>query len=244
MTIIVPLEGLCNRLRVLLSFFKQYSNLDVFWPIDEKISNTHFLDIFEPIEKINFLEKLPIKFDYQGFSPIHNNYQANYLLLKPTIIVLKRIKHFMNILGTNYDSCHIRRTDHTKIALKRKCLTTDRDFYNFIKNSKQEKVYVATDNLETQIYLLKIFGEKVIFNNGISNSKSLRKSSLIDAIVDIIICSNSIEFKGSGYSSFSDTIKIFKSVNYYEKNIKPLILNPISNDSDILEELKLEDNPV
>lgn len=218
---IIPIEGLCNRLRVILSYFAKYNNINVYWGIDNKICYKHFNDIFENIHNINFLTSIPPKIDYKGYSsclPI-DHFKNFYLLLFPKKTIIDKIHSFINLLDLNYDACHIRRTDHTKLAIKHKCLTTDLEFINFIKNS-EKKVYVATDNKMTQDFLKKLFKDKIVFNDGITNNIELRKSSLEDALIDLIICSNAQNFKGSGYSSFSETINILKDINYYEKNIK------------------------
>lgn len=225
MAIIIPTEGLCNRLRVILSYLEKYSKLEVFWNKDDKICFTHFLDVFHPIENINFLETFPKTFTYQGFSSISpiENYKLKYRLLKPKEEIIHRLKTFLTILGNDFNACHIRRTDHTRIAIRRKLLTTDLEYVKFISNSPN-KVYIATDNIFTQQQLKKIFGDKIVINDGLFSGK-LRNSSLEDAFIDIVICSLAKDFKGSGYSSFTDTIQIFKEINYYKT---------IINDIDIL----------
>jgi hypothetical protein len=226
---IIPTEGLCNRLRVIFSYFSKYGEINVYWGIDEKICNCHFNDVFEPIEKINILNSIPKDITYRGYSSClpWESFKHNFLLLKPKKSILDKINFYTKLLNNNYNACHIRRTDHVSLARKHKRLTTDLEFINFIKNS-EKSVYVATDNKVTQNILKRIFGNKVIFNEGIKNCTNLRKSSLEDAIIDIIICSNADKFKGSGFSSFSQTISILKEINYFNS-----IILPLQNSSDL-----------
>jgi hypothetical protein len=222
--IIKPIEGLCNRLRVIFSYLQTYSELSIYWPVDDKICLTHFLDVFNPIENIRFLENEIKKYDYCGYSPICSleNFKLQYLKLNPKKDILDKIQTILSQLGSDFNACHIRRTDHTRIAINKKLYTTDLEYILFIRNSPN-KVFVATDNLLTQFQLKKIFGNKVIINNSLFKGK-LRNSSLADAFIDIVICSMAKNFKGSGYSSFTDTINIFKNIKYYD--------NLLSNDKD------------
>ena len=42
--IVETYAGLCNRLRVLLSYRARYGPIEVIWPRDPEIANGHFLD--------------------------------------------------------------------------------------------------------------------------------------------------------------------------------------------------------
>jgi hypothetical protein len=225
MSNIIPIEGLCNRLRVILSYLNSYPTLNIYWENDKTVNNQHFLDIFQPIPNFNFLPSKPTSYIYKGYShclPI-DNFKNNYLLLKPTKEILLKIKEFISILGTDYDACHIRRTDHTRLAISHKCLTTDLQFINFIQKSTKSKIFIATDNIFTQISLKKLFHNKIIINHGINNTKNLRKSNLETALIDLILCSKSKHFIGSGYSSFTSTIDTLKKINYFDTIIQPLL---------------------
>lgn len=216
--IIKPIEGLCNRLRVILSYLQKHHELQVYWPIDDKICNSHFLSIFKPIENVKFLDyELPPGniYDYSGFSAnsLIDTYKLEYLKLIPKKEIIDKINSILALLGENFNACHIRRTDHSKLAIKHKLYTHDIFYINFIQNSPY-KVYIATDNLQTQTQFKKLFGEKIITNNLFKGK--LRNSTLADAFIDLVICSMAKEFKGSGYSSFTDTIQIFRDINYYQ----------------------------
>jgi len=241
MNIIIPTEGLCNRFRVMFSYLTKLSEIQVLWNKDKTVSFTHFLDIFEPIPKINFIYTKPTEILYSGYGTClsFDKFYYNYILLKPKIEIINKIRDIIKNLGENYNACHIRRTDHIKIAKSHHKFTNDFKFIDFIKKS-DKTVYVATDNKFTQDSLKKIFGNKVRFGYNISPTKNLRQTSLEEALIDLIICSGSVEFLGSGYSSFSHTIQIFKQIDFIKKNINE---NSEINDIDIQEELIQEVQP-
>jgi len=46
-----------------------------------------------------------------------------------------------NIIGKNYISVHIRRTDHIELAIKNKNCTSDDEFYSFIDKYENKNIY-------------------------------------------------------------------------------------------------------
>jgi hypothetical protein len=216
MFVVVPLGGLCNKLRVIFSYndFAIYNNkkLIVIWKIEKNCPGL-FLNYFEPINNITFMENNTnnLKIDYKGCS-INNDYPPNYKKLKLLPYMIQIIKNKINLLGNNYIAVHIRRTDHIELAKKNNKYTTDDDFFDFIeKNKKDNNIYIATDNKITY----DIFKNK--YNNIIKLSyhveiNSLRETSLEDSIIDLFMCIYSSNFKGSGWSSFSDLIYNFRKI--------------------------------
>jgi hypothetical protein len=137
--VIYPQGGLCNKLRVTLSYYqfakKENKKLIVIWTITEAC-NGFFLDYFEPIENITFLHNnsTNLKIFYNGFS-IHQDYKF-YIIpeLKLISSMIIEVNNRINILENNYIAVHIRRTDHISDAKSNNLYTYDEEFYDFIDN--------------------------------------------------------------------------------------------------------------
>lgn len=221
--IIRPKEGagLGNYLRVVLSYYeyckKNNKDLKVLWEVS-KTCNGFFLDYFKPLKNVKFIkttkpiDKKDIKnLDYYGdlWHKDHNpNKKKIFNDLKLLPYLEKKIKSIIN--NNSYDAIHVRRTDHVKLAKKYNKFTSDKEFIDFVKNTKR-KVYLATDNKKTQDKFKKMFSNKIFFNKTIKDSDNLRNTSLEDSIVDILICKQAVRFKPSGASSFSETIEQLRS---------------------------------
>lgn len=234
--------GLSNRIRSLLAIMYICKinkwKLKIYWPIN-KVCDAHFLTVFNKLPGVNFiyfkadknLEKTldAIKWNFKGqyiFSGIIKDYFPNlsdkkihqieleyYSILQPIPRILKIINNIdkIYILNRCY-SIHMRRTDHINFAKSEKKYTESIDFQNFI-NESPNKVYLSTDNKETQNKYFKLYPNKIIFYKNISNVNNFRQTSLEHAVIDIYICSKTRYFKPSGASSFSDFILILREIN-------------------------------
>ena len=223
MLVIKPSGGLSNYLRVIFSYY-EYARLNsedkkiiVLWDVTSPC-NGFFLDYFEPVENIEFIntrvdkkrynELKNHKIDYNGCYQ-HKDYNPNYEKLKVLPSIKNKIDNLIKILDNDYIALHIRRTDHIQLAKKYNKYTTDEDFFNFIENSKNNKeieyknIYVATDNIETYDLFKKKYNLKLNYHKTLN---TLRKTSMEDAIIDIFMCGNAKIFKGSGGSTFSNLI--------------------------------------
>jgi hypothetical protein len=208
---ILPIGGLCNRLRVIFSYYPmakaKNKTLVVIW-INNSVCNGWFLDYFEEIPGIIFkshnTSNSPIF--YEGWD-INKNYLPIYESLKLKPIMQNIINQKILELGKDYISIHIRRTDHISLAKKHNSFTTDEEFINFIDKYPNENVYLATDNRFTQDKFITLYPNRIKIFGLINNSNNLRKTSLRDTIIDIYICKEAKYFKGSGRSSLSDFIK-------------------------------------
>jgi len=221
MVVICPEGGLCNRLRVILSFMEKYNNFDIYWPKTWDICFQDFTDVFKPLSKLNFIEEKPDKFDYKGTSSIGKYSYKLYYQIVPIESIKIRINYFLSKLGKNFYSCHIRRTDHTETQINTKTYISDEVYIYFIKCSPF-KVFLATDNIDTQTKFKSIFGDKLITNDAIIETDSVRKSNLENAYIDLVLCSLGKKFLGSSkFSTFSTTINILNKINYWN-NIKSL----------------------
>lgn len=215
MIVVEPIGGLCNYLRVVFSYYqkaiKDNEELVVVWKNTESCPG-FFIDYFENVKNIKFMNdrKGIHKVDYKGFS-IYPGLIPNYANLIPNKKILQKIKNNVKLLENNYDAIHVRRTDHVKLAKDFNNFTPDEEFIDFINNSKSKYLYIATDNRKTQNKFLKRYKNKIKVVKLIDDSqKNLRKTSLEDSIIDLFMCIYSRNFKGSGFSSFSDTIKLIR----------------------------------
>ena len=125
MIVIVPCGGLCNRLRVIFSYYNyaisNNETLTVIWYENNDIANESFLNFFEPVEHITFLSNNndQLLINYHGvfcckdYPPIYDK-----LKIKPYVqdIVNQRI----NIIG-DYIAIHVRRGDHIVTAKTETC---------------------------------------------------------------------------------------------------------------------------
>jgi hypothetical protein len=219
MYVIEPTGGLCNKLRVIFSYYKflksNDNNLTVIW-IKSPECPGYFLDYFEPIDDIIFEynNDKNLKIDYRGYSIIEE-YMPDYKELKLLPFIFKKIQNKINILDNNYISVHIRRTDHVKLAKQNNCYTSDEQFFDFIEKHNNQNLYIATDNQETYNTFYNKYKNMIKFEY-YKTQNYLRHTSLEDSIIDMYICIYSSKFMGSGYSSFSTTIKLMRNESINE----------------------------
>ena len=214
--VIKPTGGLCNKLRVLFSCYKMATQhnkkLIVIWNIDESCPGL-FLDYFKPLPNVIFQKtnKNNLYINYNGCSGCRN-YSPDYNKLELTSYMKKIIDERKRILQNNYIAVHIRRTDHIELAKRNNSFTDDNQFIEFIDNNiSNKKLYISTDNPTTYNKFKQKYKQQVKFDFHNNNDNNVRKTSLKDAIIDIYMCKYANKFKGSGYSSFSDLIKILRN---------------------------------
>lgn len=207
---IKPTEGLCNYLRVIFSY-NQYARdegkkLYVIWRVTN-YCNGKFSDLFEKVDGIEIKEyctRYIFEKDifYEGFDQ-NEKYTPDYTNLKPLQNIQNKINTFVDNIGEDFIAIHVRRTDNSSSEI----LSPDKDFFNFIEENPKYKVYLATDNMNTQNMFIEKYGERIIFYEKIQKNRNIiRKTSLEHTVIDIFICSKALKFKGSGYSSLSDLI--------------------------------------
>lgn len=178
--------------------------------------NGYFLDYFEPVDGITFYNKQPNdnKIDYYGCSII-KDHKPNYEKLKLRSFIKEKLGNKIKLLGNNYISVHIRRTDHISLAKKNKRFITDEEFKYFIDKFSNKNIFIATDNITTYNKFKKLYNERIKLNFDNSFPNKLRKTTLENAILDLFVCVNSTEFMGSGWSSFSDLICELRNLKKY-----------------------------
>lgn len=228
--IIKPINGLCNKLQVIFTFLKIIKNenkkLIVLWIEDEHCPG-FYLDYFEELENVTFIqnptdeELKKYKIDYKGYGwggkfrnkILMADFNRNYYDLKLKPYMLEKLKKNIEMLENDYVACHIRRTDHSSLANENNAYTSDKEFYDYIDNSKAKNVYIATDNRKTQDMMLSKYPAKVKVMKLIDESHELRQTTLEDSIIDLFSCVYAKEFKGCNWSSFSSTIEIIRREN-------------------------------
>jgi hypothetical protein len=218
-------HGLNNKLRVTLSYLykanKEKKKLRIYW-ITNSECNEKFDNLFEPIKNVEFIysyDKNNI-FDYNTCFEYNNEYIKHnyYKLLKPLSPIKKLINLYLIKLKNNFIACHIRRTDlessfntpslHSWYKHK-----TDDDYINFINQyDNKYKIFIATDNKNTQDKFRKLYGDRLICNP-ISTTNALRQTSIQEAVVDMYVCSYAKDFLGTNISSFSETINYLRQIN-------------------------------
>ena len=229
--VVWPSGGLCNKLRVTLSYFEeaklQNKELHVIWDITEHCPG-YFLDYFEPIDGITFYRsnEAKLKLDYKGsaWHPDHH-YRTKFQMYKNLKVlpsVQSKIEDNILLLGNNYIAVHVRRTDHVELAKKNNAFTTDDDFFNFIEEHKQiQSLYVATDNQGTFDMFKNKYDSKIKLEYTDEQSlTSIRQTTIEQSIIDLFTCVYADQFKGSGWSSFSGTILSLRKCNVDDKTIK------------------------
>jgi hypothetical protein len=225
--IIFPIGGLCNRLRVIFSYFQYCKEINkkliVVWKNDDKC-NGFFLNYFKPVNGIKFIQyglkkneqAYMGRIDYYGLREHPNNYKNIYNDLTLLDNLQKKVETIKNKLN-KYISIHIRRTDLNNMLVKFNLnFTDDTEFIDFINKNKNYNLYIATDNRKTQDKYYKLFKDKIKIIKFIEESDKHRQTTLEQAIIDIFACIYSNKFKGTIGSSFSNLVKTIRK----ERNIK------------------------
>jgi hypothetical protein len=75
-----------------------------------------------------------------------------------------------------------------------------------------KNLYIATDNKDTYNIFKNRYTNKIKINYTNEVYNSLRHTSIKDAIIDLYMCVYSNNFKGSGWSSFTETIEQLRSL--------------------------------
>ena len=235
--VIVATEGLCNRLRATLSYrivaHEQGRPLHVVWRKDDYCPG-YFLDAFLPIPGVRFFKAPP---EGRPLSSLHAapdthaavkhtpNEAYSYAPLAPCDSVRAMIANEISRLGPHFGAIHVRRTD-LFTAIPASQHTKDSEFDAWAdalvprvnerkgpQHVEGAKVFVATDNADTQARFRKQYGEAAMVHKPIKPSGNLRQTPLSDAVVDLFVSAAAPDgFMGSHYSSFSDAIRFLRAI--------------------------------
>jgi len=216
--VIEPTEGLCNRLRVVFSYYRYARErnlpLVVYWHPSPECDG-FFLDYFEPLPGATFHREPPSKgtvVDYHGYE-WHPDYNPYSIYLYKGLCLNARMQQALDHLWTRLGNpetmvaVHVRRTDHTSHALRHGQYTTDEAFFRFVDKHPDHRILLATDNAATQQTFFQRYGRhRVRCPTLIQQTHQLRQTSVYVAVLDLFACVEAAHFKGSGWSSFSDLI--------------------------------------
>jgi len=210
-------SGLCNRLRTIMGFYlslKHGEIMQVVWKHGRlRGVNGTFLDYFEPLPSVEFTTETLPNPDYIGngsdFMRHGEITSGLYEDLRLTKTLRAKVKARQQGLGTDYVAVHIRRTDHIEHAKKNAAFTNDSEFVRFLDRHPGKAIYIATDNLETFEKFRVRYPDQVrtdhrhLFDPA---RNGRRHTDLESSVIDLYMCIGAAQFKGSGYSSFTDFI--------------------------------------
>jgi hypothetical protein len=229
--------GLSNRLRTIVGFWyiadKLNKEIIFHWDINDNACNGKWFDLFYSLNKetnsnvhifdtnkkdidyffigqdiiFNIIKKFaPELISISNIKKIEDEYYSKF---RPKEYIIDEVNKFFRINYGEFVAIHIRRTDHTELAKKNNLYTTYEEFDKFIEDNKDKKIFLATDNADVQ---KKYKTRCLVYKNINSKNTDLRKTSLVDAFIDIMIASRCQKFKGSGYSSYSGLIQIMNRI--------------------------------
>jgi hypothetical protein len=214
--------GLCNRLRVVLSYLEARQKIDVVWVPNGEIAFANFEDVFAPIEGVTFYENFPVGVSdcdivttcdpMPGIVGWEHLYRQ--LLLRPTYKT-----YYDDLTVFPFSAVHVRRSDHHDYPPAIENHTTDEEFFDWISQQSGD-VYVATCDGSTQKkYLshLRSIGRKAQFAVTIDERENermggRRNTPLGEAAIDLFACAHAKNFMGSRESSFSNAIYKMRAI--------------------------------
>jgi hypothetical protein len=214
--IVQAMGGLCNRLRVTLSYRALHGPIGVVWVPDGEICGARFDDVFCSLPGVTFLSSHGQGEHHKTCDPapeaprdwqhgyrqlqLREEYRERWAALRP---------------GVPYSAIHVRRTDHARLAADNP--TRDEEFVSFVQHA-QPVVYVATDNGTTQAQYLTAVAESgrrpicasYIHTHARQDESGQRNTTLAEAALDLFMCAGADLFLGSRASSFSDAVEMLK----------------------------------
>ena len=209
--------GLANRLRVLLSYRAAHGPTTFIWRADSQVAGGRFQDVFERLDGVTIIDGIVAKEpDVSTCDPSPDapaGWQQSYadLVLKPWLEV--QVERLASPIAI-----HVRRTDIVDLNIPLEPLA---DYFAFLREHTkpgllgEDRVFVATDNHETQAMLRDMLRERCICQP-IDEHGDLphdhRATSLEHAAIDMFTCARAEWFKGTSASAFTWAIEILRSL--------------------------------
>lgn len=218
MTRVRAFGGLSNRLRVILSWRATFGDLEVVWRPDGEIAGGRFLDAFEPLAGVTFVDEGwcgTKTLDPYPHAP--DGWQRAYSELR----LLDRHEDTLANLqpDADYSAIHVRRTDHTALAMSTGQYTDDDAFRRWLRTC-EPTVYVATDNGTTQAAYLAMLSEMGrdsivaahVPEHPDQDRGGRRNTTLTHCAIDLFACVRAKSFMGSGESSFTNLVHLLRGL--------------------------------
>ena len=217
--------GLCNRLRFIFSFIKKLiderkleeTELYIIWRKNDAC-NGYLKNYIKPIKNVYFATKTNYKIDFSSSGIVDGYHKINFMKNFPLYlndITYQKIRKFLKKkLDDKYISLHIRKTDLEKSLIKNKTknITINEEYIKFIEEHKGKKIFLATDNKDTQNRIKKLYKNRLFVYEDINNSNDLRQTNLEHSIIDLFLCILSYSFKGTYRSSFTWMILLIREL--------------------------------
>lgn len=246
--VILPTGGICNRIRTILMHIHHFrrqnllskdgvkTRLYVLWKKSEHCRQT-YADLFQA-NCLRMFHCTIVSYDERVhesvcIDPLLENvggkmtaYSDLYRAIAPASSLQNAIQNIVTE-NTPFIAIHVRRTDHIELAKSKGRFTEDEKFYAFIeKYPKQYRIFVATDNCNTQTQFRKRYGKRVFWFEDIPPSTARRHHlDETGAVVDLFVCSYATHFMGSGYSSFTDTIEVLRNNRIAQDSVETISLS-------------------
>lgn len=207
--------GMCSRLWKLFTFLQRADELGVpirfKWPVDAHC-NGHFLDIFHPLDRVQFVNKIGSVY-HGGWHP-HPKFP---IFAGWWFDELKPLQHIRKAVAGACDwnsptvAVHARRTDMIRHAANNNLnLTTSESLFRHLDAwFPDRQIFLATDSHATQAEFEGRYGSRLITHKTIKPIKGRRETTLDDAMVDFFGCVAADDFVGSVPSSYSSLISSY-----------------------------------
>ena len=164
--VVVAVEGLCNRLRAVLSYrimaHEAGRPLVVVWKRDDYCPG-YFLDVFVPIPGVRFVKTPP---EGRPLSSLHvatDTHAAikdtpkeaySYAVLSPSDATRAAVAMQVKACGPRYAAMHIRRTDlFTALPAQKHTPAAAFEHFADALTSAKANVFIAADNAESQRWM-------------------------------------------------------------------------------------------
>lgn len=223
--LLVVIYGLCNRLRALLSFIplaRRYGRrVEILWKPDDNCPCT-FAEVFEPISGV-IVHDAPEDCDATAYAlRVQSGCPFNHERIWDELVPVPECRRAIRELITKldpYDAVHVRRTDTIELSassdayhVRRLALDEAqcRVVLSRFGDASSRKVYVASDNRESQDFYKERLGERAVFHKKVGRDLGethRRHTTIRDAVIDLFMCGFSQKFVGSGSSSFTVEIQ-------------------------------------
>jgi hypothetical protein len=211
--------GLCNRLAKLFTFLPRARELGagirMRWVVNDHC-NGNFSDLFLPVAGVQILGDMPRPYiDGWKTHPKFSTLSAwRFGELIPQEFLKQRVSQIYD-WSVPTVAVHARRTD----MLARGVTSSESMFAHIDTWFPDRNIFLATDNRATQTLFRKRYGERLLLQADVADTKNRRRTSLEAAATDLLTCVAASDFVGSNPSSFSGIIYDFHRFLSHEERL-------------------------